>query len=486
MMKYSMPSRYSTPSAPLFAVAILLLACPAWAQLEFSISPTPIGSGARAAGMADAFSAVADDATAASWNPAGLVQLEEPELSIVGEYNSLRDRITANEPMSDNDDEFNVDTTNLNFASFTYPIPRLFGGRNAVISLTHQQRFDLDRDLAVEQNQFSSTPLGFGILDVESELDYDLVQDGKLSVLSPAFGIEITETLSVGLTVNLWGRSFVESSSSGWDRTIVNRTYSKEIVKDLQGNIIEVIENNRTFRTEESYEDFSGENYTLGLLWNPHPKWNLALRYDSGFQGDIRYKRRQTATNVAGPLNTTNEKRWVRVPDTWTVGVAHRANDKLTLALQASYTDWNDFYIKDKAGTKVSLIDGLDIDDPATKTDFDPTWSLRFGAEYVLLPDDIAENLDYLWILRGGLIWDQEPASGRKRNGQPSKGDGNPDDFYGFAAGVGLQIKQRVNLDLAYQLRYGDDVKSDRIQGLRGFKEDLLQQRVILSTIVYF
>ena len=45
---------------------------------------------------------------------------------------------------------------------------------------------------------------------------------------------------------------------------------------------------------------------------------------------------------------------------------------------------------------------------------------------------------------------------------------------------------RRVNLDLAYQFRYGDDVKSDRIRGLNGFSEDYRQHRIMLSTIVYF
>ena len=34
--------------------------------------------------MGGAFIAVADDATAASWNPGGLMQLDKPEGSIVG------------------------------------------------------------------------------------------------------------------------------------------------------------------------------------------------------------------------------------------------------------------------------------------------------------------------------------------------------------------------------------------------------------------
>jgi len=55
-------------------------------QVGVASSPNPVGSGARAVGMGGAFIGVADDATAASWNPAGLIQLEKPEVSIVGEY----------------------------------------------------------------------------------------------------------------------------------------------------------------------------------------------------------------------------------------------------------------------------------------------------------------------------------------------------------------------------------------------------------------
>ena len=58
-----------------------------WAQalqrIEIPSSFNPVGSGARALGMGGAFIAVADDATAASWNPDGLMQLDELEGSFV-------------------------------------------------------------------------------------------------------------------------------------------------------------------------------------------------------------------------------------------------------------------------------------------------------------------------------------------------------------------------------------------------------------------
>ena len=42
-----------------------------------------LGAGARAAGMGDAFVAVADDATGAYWNPAGLGQIQSPEIAFM-------------------------------------------------------------------------------------------------------------------------------------------------------------------------------------------------------------------------------------------------------------------------------------------------------------------------------------------------------------------------------------------------------------------
>ena len=59
-------------------------------------------------------------------------------------------------------------------------------------------------------------------------------------------------------------------------------------------------------------------------------------------------------------------------------------------------------------------------------------------------------------------------------------------NFYGFAVGAGLQLFNRFNLDLAYQLRYGRGVNSDLIRGIEGFEQDVLQHRVLLSTVVYF
>ncbi|HEV8253360.1 MAG TPA: hypothetical protein VGQ78_01280, partial [Vicinamibacteria bacterium] len=75
-----MPRR---PWAACAAAFGALLAGSSSASAQIGVSLNRAGSGARAAGMADAFVAVSDDGTAASWNPAGLAQLRQPEFSLV-------------------------------------------------------------------------------------------------------------------------------------------------------------------------------------------------------------------------------------------------------------------------------------------------------------------------------------------------------------------------------------------------------------------
>ncbi|MND07290.1 hypothetical protein D3C83_291750 [compost metagenome] len=51
---------------------------------------------------------------------------------------------------------------------------------------------------------------------------------------------------------------------------------------------------------------------------------------------------------------------------------------------------------------------------------------------------------------------------------------------------MGLLTLERFSFDAAYQVRYGRGVNSDFIRGLTNFEEDIVQHRVLLSTIIYF
>jgi hypothetical protein len=135
-------------------------------------------------------------------------------------------------------------------------------------------------------------------------------------------------------------------------------------------------------------------------------------------------------------------------------------------------------------------VDFSNLEDPWTRPHFDPTYTVRLGAEYVFIPKRRDEELNTLWTLRAGLFYDEEPATGKASPREfrllGDTGSGEPDKFYGLALGCGLLTHQRVNLDVAYQLRYGDDVNRDFIRGMTGFSERVLQHRFLLSTVIYF
>src|SRR5215831_15702819 len=101
-------------------------------SLNFATSPSPVGSGARAQGKALAFIGVADDATAASHNPGGLVQLERPEVSIVGSSFLRFERQDVTRPDTVVEDQ-TLHDANLNYLSAVYPFQLL--QRNVVVSL---------------------------------------------------------------------------------------------------------------------------------------------------------------------------------------------------------------------------------------------------------------------------------------------------------------------------------------------------------------
>jgi hypothetical protein len=98
-MKTKAPTRRlrdmsKSKSLVVVAVTAVVLLCTTWA---FAATPHAgaylrMGVGARALAMGGAFTAIADDATAAYWNPAGLVKIEHIEATFMYAANMAVDR----------------------------------------------------------------------------------------------------------------------------------------------------------------------------------------------------------------------------------------------------------------------------------------------------------------------------------------------------------------------------------------------------------
>ncbi|UCE05231.1 MAG: hypothetical protein JSW07_16655 [bacterium] len=189
----------------LLVVVFLLMAqdfCLAQGQIDFNF----IGAGARARGMGGAFIGGADDATAASWNPAGLVYLEKPEASAVYVYSSVFQTID-DEAVED----LGLSHGYINFVSAALPLS--IGDRNVVGCIAYQRVIDL-----------------FNKQDVTlSNGTYETNQKGGVDAVSPSLGIQVSPQLSLGLALNIYiGGTTTKWTSWDTDREIEapKETYS--------------------------------------------------------------------------------------------------------------------------------------------------------------------------------------------------------------------------------------------------------------------
>jgi len=172
----------------------------------FGLLPVPIGAGPRALGMGGAFSAVADDATATTWNPAGLTQLERPELAAsAGWYHT----IMAGGGNSRQEDYVRPD--HISFA-----VPFFAFGCQQTLGVAWQRQYDFTRSSAITQHsEYWDDP------DPNMQFFYSKVDEsthttssGGYSSLGLSYAIEPTPGLSFGLTCNLWADRLTRASAT--------------------------------------------------------------------------------------------------------------------------------------------------------------------------------------------------------------------------------------------------------------------------------
>lgn len=463
--------------SPCSLVALAGLVCsPAFAQIQINSSPNPTGSGARALGMGAAFIAIADDATAASWNPGGLTQLERPELSLVYAWKRYGEEVNSwTHPELEGSHHVNLDE--VNYASFVYPIKHTLAGRNLVFSMNYLSQYDLDRDLSLRLHQSSGLPGGTRAF-FTTGVDYS--QRGHLSSLSPAFAMEITDTLSVGVVWNIFDSDLIPGNE--WKTRQTERRWTW-----INGTGI----GPSTLWQRENYKDFEGHNFTIGALWKPNARWGVGAVYHTGWDGDVKYER--TLLTTGGIFRRSDRDMTFKFPRAYGVGVSYRfPNDKLTVAFDVTRRDWDDFIIEDP--DNISFLarrrSGISNQSLIFAPKFDPTYTVRFGAEYVFV-NEKAPVQNFLPSLRAGVFYDPEPSSGMKDSFwdlggiRASRGTGEVEDYYGVSLGLGLLMYDRVNVDIAYVYRWADEARKDTL-GFAGTDFAVDQHLLYLSTVIYF
>ncbi len=408
-------------------------------RIEIGSSPNPVGSGARALGMGGAFIAVADDATAASWNPAGLIQLETPEISAVGAYFHRTEDNTFGTNSEASGDQ-SVSEANVNYLSFAYPFTVF--KLNMVVSLNYQNLYDFNRKW------------NLSLADSSTSGKFDYSQSGGLSAYGLAYSVEVIPDLSFGLTLNLWEDGLYKNQ---WEQTThfqgTHTVYGKQLPFEYNSN--------------DKYS-LSGFNVNLGVLWNATSRLTLGVVFKTPFTADLKHESMESwsmqsegNTYSEGPKLSVEDET-LDMPMSYGLGLAYRFSDQFTMSVDIYRTEWGDFVLKDAKGNRTSPITGT----PESESDIEPTHQVRVGGEYLFI------NQQYAIPLRGGLFYDPAPAQG------------GPDSYFGLSLGSGIAYGRYV-FDIAYQYRFGNNVGKSMVQAY-DFSQDVQEHSVYSSLIIHF
>lgn len=418
------------------------------AKVEIPSTFNPVGSGARAIGMGGAFIAVADDATAASWNPGGLIQLTKPEISGVGAYfHRVEDNRFDLNPSGDGDQT--VFDAELNYVSAAYPFE--FLNRNMIFSVNYQRLYDFKRGwnfMLIKQGQYTYY-----------DEYWDFQQDGFLSAIGLAYCIEIVPSFTFGFTVNIWDDDLTYNH---WTQTYKIYEKGKYGVTKFETD----------YHKHLKYS-FSGVNANIGILWRLNRKLTLGAVVKTPFTADIEHQRyvhevtykndEPEAKILTDQATMTHQE--MDMPLSYGIGGAYRFTNDFMASIDIFKTHWDDVAFRDEDGNEYSPINGL----PLNQADIDPIYQIRIGAEYRIVDADNRRIIP----LRCGVFYDPAPAKG------------DPDDFYGFSLGVGWTQDDRFSVDFAYQFRYGNDIGAHQMENL-GFSQDVTEHKCYLSVILYW
>jgi len=460
--------------------------------VSISSAPRPVGSGARALGMS-AFTAIADDATAASWNPAGLIQLERPEISGVMSYLSRSEDFSSIDPGLDVAPA-DMTSTDINYLSGVLPF-RLFG-TNFVASVNYQQVYSFDRKLhfnyATTSRDVTWEDIGGGLslkTEVSSKTisEIDFAQSGSIYAITPALAVQVTPRLSFGGAVNLYrnrlteSNTFTEETNVGWQQKSDITIAVPGLPPAAQPGPFWILSEGEQSELKE-FSDVTGANLTLGGLWNVTGKLTLGFTADLPYTLDMQ----ERVTLKAKPARSVDQEGKVTFsrspyegippvesdveydfPLTVGIGAAYRFSDAFTIAADLSWTDWSQFIFRKEDGTEVNPINH---DTKADDGKLDPvrdTWAVRLGGEYLFILKKTVIPV------RAGFFMEQQP------------GVEEPDDIYGASVGTGISIG-KVIFDVAYQARLGSDVLKGVFSNVEGTDADTVEHLAFASVIVHF
>ncbi|HVS66851.1 MAG TPA: outer membrane protein transport protein [Thermoanaerobaculia bacterium] len=440
--------RVALSAASLAALAITFVALPAAAQvddevisgLQFNFTPP----GARSLGVGGAFLAVANDATAAYTNPAGLTNLSEQEVSIEGRNFSTSTLFSDAGRFNGTPLDRGVDTrsgfslgesddevTSLSFISYVRPV-----GDFRFALFRHQL---VDFESSFETGGVFFDPEGVccrRLFPVQTSLGLEIENIGA------SFAYEFADRFSIGIGVNFY--SF----------DIASTTFRYDVspaVPDLDapGGFFGPpdFSPSNVFATQVQRGDDDQVGINVGFLFEVNQHFSLGGVYREGKDFDYDY------TISCGPADPAfcrtvpgleSGARTVAAtfgtPSVFGLGIAIRPTDTFTITLDYDNVEYS------------ALVDNLTVAavPQADPDDFvvDDADEIHLGFEYVFAT--LANPI----YLRAGA-WEDPAHQIRYEGPVPEEaialwaGSQAADDEMHYSFGVGFAIGESFSLDLA-------------------------------------
>lgn len=375
--------------------------------------------GALGFAQGSAFSARADDASAIVYNPAGLTQLERPQLSlgtsfIYGTVDYHGDGI------SDKMDAFTI-VPNMFFAS---PIveDKLAAGLGITV------------------------PYGLGGGWEEDGFSRYTITDFFLSIINinPTLTYKPFSFLSVGV-----GLDYYYANTD-----LENRLNIGLINASLTGTPIDA-------NTSDGFQDFDdlhgdGLGYNIGILWNITERNSVGISFRS--KADLDLKGKTKFSNLSGAIAevfgsdsfSTQTKTRATLPEMLTFGYAYRHGDRWSIEADIQWTNWSRFDVLNfNFNPTNSLLEASN----KNVRNWDNTLGFALGGEY---------KLNEAIKLRGGYFFHESPVP--SDTFEPAIAQSSR---HGLTTGIGYSWGKKLNtwIDLAYGAVFYENRKVNNTVG---------------------
>lgn len=485
-----------------------------------------VGSGARALGMGGAFIAVADDASAASWNPAGLAILQRPEASFVwkaldrqtqsisASTASYRDTRVASTAVFSGSVE-RLTSRSPDFVSISYPFK--VKGVKLVGQLDYQRAIELGYHRRTLQRGSTVTHtrrtlLGGppGVEDQTSSSALDDHETGGIDVLVTSLAASVHPKLLFGVSLNLWRNGSVLEESAAGETISCSASLGATSARSCSQD--------RSTLSGSARQGFEGVSVNLGAIVRPTRTLRLGVVFKGPFTMELERLRsfgsdldHQGPDGAASRFTrfTRRENGKIEWPATLGAGVAFQPQDALVLSADVTTTLWSRARYRysyesetidgNPAPQSYNTVEGYrenaqvlwptrtnpsgfayDPTDPYRARRQQDTYQARFGLEYLVTWKTLA------FPLRSGAFLDRQFFT---------NADGSDVHSRGVSAGVGVSWKNLsldaafVRQEMGYSLDYSERVPARGIefQELQSTSQNsVTSSRLYLSAIVRF